>query len=159
MNRNTSKSPLTGRKVTLMFCGAFATIIGANLTLLYSALGSFPGLETRQPYVEAKSFETRRIAQERLNWSSDVSYKQGRVELSLTTLEGATVVLPNIRMRVGKATGHKSDQNLVLDFDGKSYGASIILPDGNWQVQIQTTALDGTDFRRILPLLIENGGT
>ena len=156
MNIQTSKRRLTGRKVALMFCGAFATIIGANVALIYSAFGTFPGLETRQPYVEAQSFEKRRIAQERLSWVSSLSYENNKVVLKLTEAGGATVVVSEMKMRVGKATGHQSDQNLTLEFNGKVYTADIDLPAGNWQGQIRTTALDGTDFRRTLPLLIEN---
>ncbi|KAB7614280.1 FixH family protein [Amylibacter sp. SFDW26] len=156
MNTQASKKPLTGRKVALMFVGAFITIIGANTALVYSAFGTFPGLETRQPYIEAQSFEARRIAQEQLNWTSLVSYKDGRVVLSLTEIGGATVVVPEIKVRIGKATGHQWDRSLTLDFNGKVYSVDIDLPAGNWQVQIHTMALDGTDFRRTLPLLIKS---
>lgn len=154
----TTKRPLTGRKVSLMFLGAFCTIIGANVALIYSAVGSFPGLETRKPYVEAKTFETRRIAQDALHWDSAINYAGGQITLRLTSA-GNTVVLPNVIMRVGRATADRFDQTLVLEFDGKSYHAPIALDAGNWQVQIKTTALDGTDFRRIIPLIIRKGQT
>ncbi|GHA43433.1 hypothetical protein GCM10008927_05140 [Amylibacter ulvae] len=148
-----AKRPLTGRKVSLMFLGAFCTIVSANVALIYSAVGSFPGLETRKPYVEAQHFETRRIAQEALNWDSNVEYSNGQIILHLTSA-GNTVVLPNVAVRVGRATADRFDQTLVLEFDGKSYHAPITLDAGNWQVQIKTTALDGTGFRRIIPLII-----
>ncbi len=153
------RRPLSGRKVALMFCGAFATIIGANLALVYSAVGSFPGLETRQPYIEAQSFETRRLAQERLSWVTDVSYSNGRIVLDLKHSNGNAVVIPGVSARVGKATSYQSDQILTLEFDGKKYVADIDLPKGNWQVQLRAKALDGTDFQRTIPLLILDGGT
>jgi nitrogen fixation protein FixH len=145
---------LTGRKVAMMFCAAFATIICANLALVYSAVGSFPGLETRAPYVESQSFEKRRIAQERLNWTSTVSYAEGEVILSLTEANGASVVIPNISMIVRRATTNEQDQELMLNFDGHDYVGMVDLDAGNWQAKIAATALDGTEFNRTLSLYI-----
>ncbi|MBL4751476.1 MAG: FixH family protein [Amylibacter sp.] len=154
MSKTTERPPLTGRKVTWMFLGAFATILGANLALIYAAIGSFPGLETRAPYNESLTFESRRIAQEKLNWSSSVSYKNGQVILDLTEATGTPVVTPNITVTFGRATSAKYDQELNIYFDGRFFVADVEVPAGNWQVKIKATALDGTDFRRTLSLYI-----
>lgn len=147
---------LTGRKVALMFGAAFATIICANLALVYSAVGSFPGLETRAPYLESQSFEKRRVAQDKLNWTSAVSYTDGQVVLSLTEENGGSVVIPNIAMTVRRATTNERDQELALDFDGHNYVGSVDLDAGNWQAKISATALDGTAFNRTLSLYIRD---
>lgn len=154
MSKTTERPPLTGRKVIWMFGGAFSTIICANLALVYAAIGSFPGLETRAPYHESLSFESRRIAQEKLNWSSSVSYKDGQVVLDLTEATGVPVVTPNIAVVFGSATSAKYDQELDVYFDGHFFVADVDVPAGNWQVKIKATALDGTDFRRTLSLYI-----
>lgn len=147
---------ITGRKVALFFCSAFAIIIGANLALVYSAVGTFPGLETRKPYVESLSFETRREAQEKLNWSSAVSYKAGKITLTLTEPGGGAVVTPNIGLVVGRATSSSFDQEVELQFDGHNYVARIDMPAGNWQAKVTATALDGTQFTRTLSLYIRD---
>ena len=154
MNKDKDYRPLTGRKVTLMFCGAFSAIIGANLALIYYAVGSFPGLETRKPYVESLSFETRRIAQEKLNWTSVVDYQDGQIVLTITEPNGGAVVTPNIALVVGRATSASMDQPVVLEFNGRSYVANIDIPAGNWQAKVKAIALDGTEFSRTLSLYI-----
>jgi len=154
MNDIPKGRPLTGRKVTMMFIAAFATIVGANLALVYNAIGTFPGLDTRAPYKESLSFETRRIAQEKLNWGSSVSYIDGRVILNLTESDGGPVVIPNIALILGRATSASFDQDLDVYFDGHSYLADVDISAGNWQVKIMAKALDGTDFRRTLSLYI-----
>jgi nitrogen fixation protein FixH len=137
-----------------MFCAAFATIIGANMALVYYAVGSFPGLETRAPYVESLSFETRRIAQEKLNWTSEIAYKDGQVILTLTEPDGGAVVTPNISLIVGRATSDNMDQPVELEFDGRNYVADIDIAAGNWQAKVKATALDGTEFSRTQSLYI-----
>ena len=148
------KKELTGRKFALILCGGFATIIGANFALIYSAIGSFPGLETREPYVESLSFESRRIAQEKLNWSSSVAYEQGQLKLTLLDAQGKSVVTPNIALTVGRATSASYDRDVELYFDGHNYVADLDIPAGNWQAKIKATALDGTPFSRSLSLYI-----
>jgi nitrogen fixation protein FixH len=156
MTQTATIKPLTGRKVALMFGGAFATIVAANLALVYSAVGSFPGLETRKPYNESLSFSTRRAGQERLGWASDVTYQNGQVALTLTEPAGGSVVTPNLKMIMGRATSSAYDQDLVVEFDGRSYIANIEIPAGNWQIKVKTTALDGTPFQRTMPLIVSD---
>lgn len=42
---------LTGRHVLLMFVAGFGIIIAVNLTLAFSAVRTFPGLEVKNSYV------------------------------------------------------------------------------------------------------------
>lgn len=155
MTQVTNKRVLTGRKVALMFCAAFGTIITANLVLVYSAVGSFPGLETRAPYIESLSFEARRSAQERLNWHSKVAYADGTIILTLKEQGGATVVTPHISLIVGRATSSHLDKEVPLNFDGQQYIGKIDIVAGNWQAKVKATALDGTLFSRTLSLYIK----
>ena len=145
---------LTGRHVLMIFCGAFAVIIGANLALAYSAVGTFPGLETREPYNESLTFGERRAAQDKLNWTTAVSYNAGQVTLTMAEPSGGTVVTPNVKLVVRYATSNKHDQDVPLQFDGHNYIGQIDLPPGNWQARVFATALDGTEFTRILSLYI-----
>ncbi len=146
---------LTGRHVALIFCGAFAVIIAVNLALAYFAVGTFPGLDTRKPYNESLTFESRREAQVGLNWSSSVSYKDGQVTLTLTEVYGGSVITPNISMVIRHATSKKYDQEVELNFDGHNYVGNIDLPAGNWQARIAATSLEGIDFRRTLSLYLK----
>jgi nitrogen fixation protein FixH len=145
---------LTGRHVLMIFCGAFSVIIGVNLALAYSAIGTFPGLETREPYNESLTFEERRAAQNKLNWTTAVSYQTGQVTLSIADAGGGTVVTPNVKLVVRYATSKKHDRDVEMQFDGHNYVGQIDLPPGNWQAIVFATALDGTAFKRIMSLYI-----
>ncbi|GLQ36288.1 hypothetical protein GCM10007939_25720 [Amylibacter marinus] len=148
------KTPLTGAKFAAIFITAFVVIIIANLSLVYAAVGSFPGLETRKPYVEALNFNSKRHAQEMLAWKTVLEYSGGSVRLTITDASGARVVLPAIEARLGRATSHAYDRNLTLNFDGELYSSIVNLPAGNWQLRIKTQSLDGVPFMRILPLIV-----
>ena len=117
-------------------------------------MGTFPGLETREPYNESLTFEERRAAQDKLNWTTAVSYHAGQVTLTMTEHGGGTVVTPNVKLVVRYATSKKHDQDVPLEFDGHNYVGQIDLPPGNWQARVFATALDGTEFTRIMSLYI-----
>ena len=57
-----AEKQLTGRKVLLIMCSAFAVIIGVNLTLAFQAVATFPGLEVKNSYVASQSFDDDRAA-------------------------------------------------------------------------------------------------
>ena len=73
--------PLTGRKVFFITAGAFGVILAANLTLAFSAVGTFPGLETKNSYVESQNFNIDRDAQLALGWDADIRLERGSVIL------------------------------------------------------------------------------
>lgn len=146
--------PLTGRKVGAIFLGGFATIIAANLTLLYFALGSFPGVEVKHTYADSLGFEQRRAAQETLHWQTASSYDGRDVILSIADRSGKTVYVNDLSAVVGLATRDGQDRPVDLLFSGSDYRAAMDLPVGNWQLRLVATAQDGTEFRQILPLII-----
>lgn len=146
--------PLTGRKVGAIFLGGFGTIIAANLTLLYFALGSFPGIEVKNTYTDSLGFEQRRTAQETLHWRTDARFDGSDVVLSITDRSGKPVYIRDLNAMVGLATRDGQDRALDLLFSGSDYRAPVDLPAGNWQLRLVATAQDGTGFRQILPLIV-----
>ncbi len=157
MSQIVSDKPLTGRKVALIFIGCFATIIAANMALVWSAVGTFPGLETRKPYVESMRFEGLRDAQIALGWRSQIDYNAGRIAVALTDESGAPVRAAQVMFRVGLATSDGADHVIAADFDGRVYVAKDHLVAGNWQVVVTARSNDGTRFRRTLPLIVGGG--
>ena len=75
--------PLTGRKVFAIFAGAFALIIGVNLFMAWNAIGTFPGLETKNAYVANQTFDDERAAQEALGWETSVAIQGETVQLTI----------------------------------------------------------------------------
>ncbi len=146
--------PLTGRKVGAIFLGGFGTIIAANLTLLYFAIGSFPGIEVKNTYADSMGFEQRRAAQETLNWRTAATFDGRDVILSITDRSGKTVYVSDLSAIVGLATREGQDRPVDLLFGGSDYRAAMDLAAGNWQLRLAATAQDGTSFRQILPLIV-----
>ena len=149
-------APLTGRKVAAIFVGAFATIIGANLALVYYAVGSFPGIEVKNTYQDSMAFQDRRAQQELLNWSTGALYENGTVVLSIRDTQGHGVITERMDVVVGLATTEGRDMPVPVQFDGADYVAAMDLPDGNWQLRISAVAMDGTPFRQFLPLIVRS---
>ena len=149
--------PLTGRKVLAITLGAFGIILAANMTLLYAALGSFPGLEVKNSYVASQAFDRNRAAQEALGWTAGVSYTAGRLVLRVTDAQGAAIS-PTIRSAlIGRATHVKDDQVLALAPGTGGLVAPVRLAPGNWQVRLEATAADGTSFTQRLALTDPEG--
>lgn len=147
-------NPLTGRKVLLITVTAFAVVIGANLALVYSALGSFPGLEVKNSYVASQTFDRDRAAQEALGWVARVSYQQDRLTLALTDADGNPVVPASLTGTVGRATHVASDQMLAFGPGERGHVAPARLDHGLWHVRIEAVSEDGTVFRQRLDLRV-----
>lgn len=143
----TQGKPLTGRKVALMFCAAFTVIIGANLTLAFQAVATFPGLETKNSYVASQHFDANRAAQEALEW--DVAAVVSGQHLRLTIDHKGQAVSPKIISAVlGRATNVAQDQTPDLKFDGTAFVAPVNLADGNWNLRLVAEADNGVRFQQ-----------
>ena len=139
---------LTGRHVAVIFCSAFAIIISVNLTLAYSAVKTFPGLEVKNSYVASQSFDKERAAQQSLGWSVHAKSQAGQVILSVTDAKGKPVEVVDLKATLGRATHVKDDSNPAFVFDGKNYVAPAALAPGNWNIRMVAEAENGTLFRQ-----------
>ncbi|MDJ1006426.1 MAG: FixH family protein [Paracoccaceae bacterium] len=148
--------PLTGRTVFLITASAFAVIIGVNLTLAFSAVATFPGLETRNSYVASQSFEARRDAQDALGWDVTAAVEEGRLVVSFLSAEGP--VAPEIvQATLGRATHVDADRSPDLTWTGTAYTAPVELQPGNWNLRLVALADDGTRFERRFPIQVRPG--
>lgn len=155
MSDTRTASQRTGRKVLFLFLGAFGIIVGANMALLYSAIGSWPGLESRNAYVDSLGFQDRREAQVALNWVADVSYQQGDVVLNLRDGAGKAVLLQELVVVVGRATYDREDRIVELSSFQDSYRGGTDLVPGNWQVKVSAVSFEGEKFRQRLSLIVK----
>lgn len=136
----------TGRHVLMVFCGAFAVIIGVNLALAYSAVKTFPGLEVKNSYVASQEFDVRRTAQEALGWSVYASAQDDQVMLEITDADGNPVEVAKLSATLGRATHVKDDQNPDFQFNGTAYVAPANLGAGNWNIRMVARAKNGVEF-------------
>ena len=141
-------APFTGRKVFFFVASAFAIIIGVNFFMAYSALSTFPGLETKNSYVVSQKFDKDRAAQEALGWTIDASVHDDILALSVTDKAGAPVELADLEATFGRATSVKDDQSPAFKYEDGAYKAAVKNAPGNWNLRMVAKAADGTEFRQ-----------
>lgn len=146
--------PLTGRKVLAITVAAFAVIIGANVVMMVSAIGTFPGIEVKNSYVASQEFEGKATAQRALGWTPEISYEAGRVTLRITDAAGDAVFPETVRVMLGRPTEAKDDRVLDLVANDKGYLAEAPLAGGKWRVYLDATAVDGTAYSTRLELFV-----
>lgn len=148
------ETKLTGRHVLLMFIGAFSVIIAVNLTLAFKAVGTFPGLETRNSYVASQSFEVDRDAQDALGWTVEARIEDDRLILAIDDANGP-VLAEITSATLGRATHVLQDRTPAFVHDGRAFVAEVPgLERGNWNLRLVATAPDGTTFRRRIVLRV-----
>lgn len=89
-------SPLTGRKVALMFLGFFAVVSGVNFVMIRAAVSTFAGLETKNSYQAGLIYEREIVAaaqQNERHWTVEANLR--------TTADGPTSVFILARDRAG----------------------------------------------------------
>ncbi|HKL69525.1 FixH family protein [Salibaculum sp.] len=146
---------ITGRKVFLIFAGAFAVIISVNLLLAFSAVRTFPGLEVKNSYVASQNWDEERAAQLALDWTVDAVVRDEMLTLSITDAMGAPVEVQSLSGVFGRATSVKDDQTPAFEFNGEAYVAPVQTSDGNWNLRLEAVAPDGTDFRQRIVVLVD----
>ncbi|WP_068088301.1 FixH family protein [Polycladidibacter stylochi] len=117
-----SVRPFTGKKALLWFLGFFAVIFAVNFTMVYMAIGSFPGLEVASSYKVSQRYNeeiAQARAQEELGWQVDVSanrtndsvlhIKVNALDKYGTKLNGETV-----DVKLNRLSDKSHDKHLVL---------------------------------------------
>lgn len=148
--------PLTGRHVLFITVSAFGVIIAVNLFMAFSAVGTFPGLETKNSYVASQQFDANRAAQESLGWDVALGYEAGNLRLRITGDDGAPVEVAALDATLGRATHVNDDMTPAFAFDGSAYVAPADLAPGNWNLRMLATAEDGTEFRQRVVLHVKS---
>ena len=142
----------TGWHMLGLMVGGFGVIIAVNLTLAWNAVATFPGLETRNPYVVSQHFEADRAAQNALRWTVDAAINSGTLTVAITDVAGNPVQAQITRATLGRATHTGQDSTPVFAWDGVAYSAPVTAGDGYWNLRLEMVAPDGTKFRRRFPL-------
>lgn len=149
--------PFTGWHMLAIMVGAFAIIIGVNVFMAVKAVGTFPGLETRNSYVESQKFDGDRAAQEALGWVIAPTLSGESLMLMITDEEsGLPVEVREIGGILGRATHVGDDQEPVFKRTmSGAYVANVgTLDHGKWELRLTAVAGDGTNFRRIIELYV-----
>ena len=152
----TRERTFTGWHMLAIFGGCFAVIISVNLALAYSAVKTFPGLETKNSYIAAQSFDARRAEQQSLGWEVYAEARGGLLILSIKDSEGRPVQAGSLDAVLGRATHVQDDRSPEFSFDGRAYVARETLAPGNWNIRMKATSLDGVAFEQRVVLHVES---
>lgn len=145
----------TGRHMFLITAGAFAVIIGVNLTLAFKAVQTFPGLEVKNSYVASQVFDENRIAQEALGWDVGAVIDGSDLVFSIRDADGNPVELASLESTFGRATSVKDDQTPEFEFVNGDYVAPVTVSRGNWNLRVKATAPDGTLFQQRIVIWVK----
>lgn len=129
---------LTGRHVLLIAVAAFGTIIAANMTMLFAATGTFPGLVVRNAYVASQGWDDRLHAQQALGWTAKVGWANGLLTIDLRHADGEPVHGAALEALVGRPTLAAEDRTVAFLSDRNGYYASADLAPGAWRVELRT---------------------
>jgi nitrogen fixation protein FixH len=149
--------PLTGRMVLLILVSAFGIILAANLTLAFSAIGTFPGVETKNSYVVSQNFDADRSAQLALGWDVRATVQDDQLRLSIKDRYGNAVQPELTSATLGRATHVQDDQTPDFIWQGGAFIAPVDLAPGNWNLRLTAVAEDGTDFRQRIVIIVPRG--
>lgn len=138
-----SGRPLRGIHVLMIALGAFAVILTANLTMVFSATGSFPGVVSKNSYVASQEFNMAAAERARLGWELSVGYEDGILALDARDAAGAPLADLTVAAEIGLAVDARTDRSLALTRVGDAYLAPIDLPAGQWRVKIEAVAPSG----------------
>lgn len=152
----TRERTFTGWHMLTIFGGCFAVIISVNLALAYSAVKTFPGLETKNSYIASQSFDARRAEQQSLGWEVYAEARGGLLILSIKDSEGRPVQAGSLDAVLGRATHVQDDRSPEFSFDGRAYVARETLAPGNWNIRMKATSLDGVAFEQRVVLHVES---
>lgn len=147
-----SGKPITGFHVLVFTCAAFGIIISVNFYMAFQAIGTFPGLETKNSYVASQKFDADRAAQLALGWQVSADVADDTLRLTILDAAGRPVDPARITATLGRATHVGEDMTPAFTFDGQAHVAPVALAGGNWNLRLDAQAADGTHFRQRIVL-------
>lgn len=143
---------LTGRHVLLIAIAAFGVIVAANLTMLFSATGTFPGLVVKNAYVASQGWNDRVAAQEALGWQAEFSHRADAILITLTDNEGRPVRDAALTATLGRPTTDAEDRTYALAWTDAGYEIPVALTPGSWRIDLE--AAGDVAFRKTATLRV-----
>ncbi|PIW26626.1 MAG: hypothetical protein COW30_14050 [Rhodospirillales bacterium CG15_BIG_FIL_POST_REV_8_21_14_020_66_15] len=151
--------PITGRTVLIWAVSFFGVIVAVNLSFVYFALDSWPGLTTQKAYEEGLAYNKTlegAARQDAMGWRSHVGLgaatpKGTRVlSLTMTGPHGPLAGLAaKVRLSRPLGEGLAFETTLTEDRPGL-YAALVRLPAlGRWTVDVTAGAADGRTYRML----------
>lgn len=135
----------------LIFVGGMLLVIAVNAVLVAYAIGTFPGLETRDHYRKGLAYNdaiaSARARDER-GWQMDLVFTpradgdsplQGELLVTFVDRDGRALRNLNVEATLFRPTHEGFDQTLELDARGAGkYARDVTLPlSGQWEARVR----------------------
>ena len=152
MSATTQPKPFTGRHMLAVMVGFFAVVIGVNVTLALFAAETWTGLVVQNAYLASQHFNedlatARR--QQALGWHSSLAYGRGILRLDVAGAKGAALPGLTVAVTLRRPTHEGEDRRLaLLPAASGRYQATVDLPRGTWNAEVEATDPLGRPYRR-----------
>ena len=137
-----AKQDSYGKRVLLYFVMFFGVIIVVNAVFIYSALNSFTGVVTENPYEKGLAYnETLAKAKEQPKMNDRVSYNNGILQWNLVDNENIAIDTATVTASLVRPVQDGYDFDTTLKNAGNGeYKATLDLPlKGLWQAHLKAT--------------------
>jgi nitrogen fixation protein FixH len=144
--RDETAAPRRRSRIPLLFFAFFGVVFSANGVLIYTALSTWTGLETKNSYIKGRDYNqvlAQIEAQEALGWGVDSALVHAgtpgtyTVTLRLVDADGAPLTGAEAVARIERPTHHGIDVRADLNETAPGlYTAAVTLPAaGQWQIR------------------------
>lgn len=142
MATQTQTSGLKGKHVLIAFLGFFGVIFAVNGVFLYSAISTYTGVVSVEPYRKGLQYNDRIAAAERqaeLGWTEIIEVSGDAVVLRLTDNAGKPVSGLHIKGVLGRPSTNRHDIALSFsEIDTGRYAVDVgAIEPGSWMVNIE----------------------
>ncbi|HXI87801.1 MAG TPA: FixH family protein [Parvularculaceae bacterium] len=143
---------LTGLRVLFILIGFFGVVIAVNIWFVVEALGTFPGEEVKNPYLEGIHYNAlleERAKEKALGWTADlVGVRRDGDDLLISVIyrdkEGGTLSNLSVKGALKRATHAGDDKDLIFEQVGAAYVARASKARGGlWDLSAIASSTDG----------------
>lgn len=154
----TTERTFTGRHMLFIMLAFFATVLAANLTMVYFASHSWTGLVVKNSYVASQEFNetTAKLEQAEKGFHVTPAYDAGRLTIALTDDRQHPFIASEVRVKIGRPSHEGEDQTLTLTWqkDGV-YGATVTLGKGQWTGMLTAKAQGHDEWQRPIRIFVK----
>lgn len=137
------RTPLTGRRVAMIFVGGFGIVIAVNFYMAWLAVGGFSGVVVENSYVASQKFNIwleQAAAKDALGWEADVTRDDsGRMVVTTKGVADSARISATVRRPLGE---HETAELSFINAGDGRFVSSAPLADGRWIVRLNIQSDD-----------------